>query len=146
MKARKTTSDNRIGIWMNHTNAYFVFRNEEGEYVLENIKSDAHRSRNTSGEDGRVSEIKNHNRDAEALKAFFKTLQKKLTGYNHILITGPTTARAEFLHHLQKVRSFTGKRIAEEKAATMTQRQLLSYMKKKLGKPMNIFREEEVIA
>lgn len=141
----KSNSENRIGIWMDHQLAHFVYRNGDGEFVTETIQAEPKRGRNASGKDESENENKKHNRINESLKAYYKSLQKKLNGFDHILIVGPTTAGAEFHHHLQKVRSFTGKRIAEEKAPIMTERQLVAFMKKKLGKPMDIFRDDEVI-
>lgn len=155
MSTKKTINDTRIGVWMDHHVAYLVHRNDEGEYVLDTMHSEIESRTRFKGEGtdktawGRKmtsdNESKKHNREIGLTKSYFKNLQKKLAGFNHILISGPTTAAAEFHHHLQKARSFTGKLITEIKAPVMTQRQLMVFMKKNLGKPMDIYREEEVV-
>lgn len=144
MSTTKVKQDKRAGVWMDHQFAHVVYRNDDGEYVVDSLETGFIPWGEIKSRDRDHETRKNH-REIEGVKAFYKKLQKKLMGYNHILITGPTTARTEFIHHLQKARSFTGKRIAEEKVNAMTERQLIAYMKKKLGKPMDIFREEEIV-
>lgn len=155
MATRKTENDSRVGVWMDHHVAHLVHRNDEGEYISETITSDVDSRSRFKGEGtdkttwGRKmmsdNESKKNNREIKLMKAYFNKLQKKLSGFNHILISGPTTASAELHHHLEKARSFGGKRITHKKAPVMTPRQLMVYMKKNLGKPMDIFREEEVV-
>lgn len=146
MKKTKSIAEKRIGIWMDHHTAHLVHQDEQGDYRIDSVESghdDVHP--NTGKRGFRESEGTRNGRQQEALKVYYKSLQAKLKDFNHILICGPTTARTEFHHMLSKEKSFGGKRIAEMTATTMTDRQLIAYMKKNLGKPMDIFREEEVI-
>lgn len=155
MATRKIENDARVGVWMDHHVAHIVHRNGDGELITETINSDVESRNRFKGEGtdktswGRKmtsdNESKKNNREIKLMKAFYNRLQKKLTSFDHIFISGSTTAATEFHHHLQKARSFAGKRIAEAKAPAMTERQLLAYMKKNLGKPMDIFRKEEVV-
>lgn len=155
MATRKTENDSRIGVWMDHHVAYLIHRTDDGEFATETVNSESESRTRFKGEGtdktawGRKmmsdNESKKNNREIKATKAYYNKLQKKLSAYNHILITGPTTAAAEMHHHLEKARSFAGKRITHKKAPAMTPRQLMVFMKKNLGKPMDIYREEEVI-
>lgn len=155
MATRKIENDSRIGVWMDHHVAHLIYRNDAGDFISETINSDVESRTRFKGEGtdkttwGRKmmsdNESKKNNREIKLMKAFYNKLQKKLSGFTHIFISGPTTAAAEMHHHLLKARSFAGKRISHKKAPVMTPKQMMVYMKKNLGKPMDILREEEVV-
>jgi stalled ribosome rescue protein Dom34 len=145
MKTSNINTEERAGVWMDHHIAHVVYRNDDGNYAITTIEPDEAKHHSPSKKKTTASE---HNRNAkqqQELKGFFKTLQTEIKGFDHILLCGPTTAKSEFHHHLKTARGFSGKRISEMSADTMTDRQLLAFMKKNLGKPMDIFREEEVM-
>lgn len=155
MNPKKKENDTRVGIWLDHHVAHIVHRNSEGVFVKESLTSDLISRPRFRGEEtdktqwGRSmvsdNESKRNNRAKGLTRSFYKELEKKLSAYNHILISGPTTAASELHHHLQNVKSFKGKSITEDKSPEMTTRQLMAYMKKQLGKPMDIFRQDEII-
>lgn len=144
MKKNKTQHDIRAGVWMDHHIAYIISHDDNGEYIIHKIESEA--DKHIPAKNNKLkSEARKHGRENDFLKKFYKEIQKNLKDFDHILLTGPTTASVEFHHYLSDVSSFTGKRIAEEKSPKMTKRQMIAFMKKKLGKPMDIFRQDEVV-
>ena len=145
MKTTINRTEERAGIWMDHHVAHIVSRNADGNYFISTIEP-AERASDTLSKQKPVSEHVRNARERESLKAFYKALQNQVRKFDHILLTGSTTAKSEFHHLLKKSRSFAGKRVAEMNAPAMTDRQLLAFMKKNLGKPMDIFREEEVVS
>jgi stalled ribosome rescue protein Dom34 len=145
MKKTFNKTEERAGVWMDHHVAHIVSLGADGNYSISTIDTEETANHSASKKKAPVSEHLRNAKEQEALKAFYKTIQGKLRQFDHILLSGPTTAKSEFHHLLKKSRSFTGKRIAEMSAQAMTDRQLLAFMKKNLGKPMDIFREEEVV-
>lgn len=145
MKTAKTKTEERAGVWMNHHVAHIVSRDTAGNYSISTIEPEEGANHSPAKKKTTASEHTRNAKEQQVLKAFYKTVQNELKPFDHILLTGPTTAKSEFHHLLKKSRSFTGKRIAETSAPVMTDRQLLAFMKKNLGKPMDIFREEEVL-
>ena len=145
MKTTKNKTEERAGVWMNHHVAHIVSRNAAGDYSISTIDPEETANHSPSKKKATVSEHARHAKEQQALKAFYKTVQSKIMHFDHILLSGPTTAKSELHHLLKKSRAFTGKRIAEVNAPVMTDRQLIAFMKKNLGKPMDIFREEEVV-
>lgn len=145
MKARKNKTEERAGVWMDHQIAHIVTRNADGDFTISTIDPEEIRTTSADSKQPPVCEHLRHGRQKNELKAFYKTLQSALKKFDHILLCGPTTAKSEFHHQLKSVRAFAGKRIAEMSAPQMTDRQMLAFMKKNLGKPMDIFREEEVV-
>lgn len=145
MKTIKNTTEARAGIWMDHHIAHIVTRDMAGNYSISTIDPEKEANHSPSKKKATISEHIRNAKEREALKSFYKMVQSEIRPFDHILLSGPTTAKSEFHHLLKKSRTFTGKRIAEVNAPAMTDRQLLAFMKKNLGKPMNIFREEEVV-
>lgn len=143
----KTTNkqDERAGVWMNHHVAHIVSRDNNGNFSITTIDPEELKTTSANSKKTTASEHVRNGKEKQELKSFFKALQNAVKGFDHLLLCGPTTAKSEFHHQLKSVRTFSGKRISEMNAAPMTDRQLLAFMKKNLGKPMDIFREEEVV-
>lgn len=145
MKTTKIKTEVRAGVWMDHHAAHIVSCDTSGNYSISTIEPEKSANHSPSKKKSTVSEHARHTKEQHVLKSFYKAVQNEIKQFDHILLSGPTTAKSEFHHLLKKSRPFAGKRIAEISAPVMTDRQLLAFMKKNLGKPMNIFREEEVI-
>ncbi len=145
MATKKNKTEERAGVWMDHHIAHIVSRDTAGNYSISTIEPDDAATHTPSKSKSTANENARHKKEQHSLKSFYKALQSEIQQFDHILLSGPTTAKTELHHLLKKSRSFTGKRIAEVSAPTMTDRQLIAFMKKNLDKPMNIFREEEVV-
>lgn len=145
MKTTKNKTEERAGVWMNHHVAHIVSRDTAGNYSISTIEPEEATNHSPAKKKTTASEHTRHAKEQQVLKSFYKTIQSEIKQFDHILLSGPTTAKSELHHMLKKSRTFTGKRISELNAPVLTDRQLLAFMKKNLGKPMNIFREEEVV-
>lgn len=145
MKTAINQNEQRAGVWMNHHLAHIVSRDAAGNYSIATIEPVDTSVRSSSKKKVSASEHARHSKEQQEQKTFFKTLHNSIKPFNHLLLCGPTTAKSEFLHYLKTCPSFAGKRVTEMSADIMTDRQLLAFMKKNLGKPMDIFREEEVL-
>ena len=83
---------NFIGIWMDHSIANLM------EFTIDPIETKTIESPFThqEKEDGLVkSESLMHNKEQHEQKAFYKHLEKIISGYTEVILFGPTDAKVE---------------------------------------------------
>jgi stalled ribosome rescue protein Dom34 len=66
------------------------------------------------------SEIEMHNKEQDRQRAYFKKIAALASDYNEIVLFGPTTAKTELLHFLQKDNSFVKIKTEAENTAKMS--------------------------
>ncbi|CAN5195951.1 hypothetical protein BH09BAC5_BH09BAC5_17860 [soil metagenome] len=130
---------NSIALWMDHSHAFLIFRNEKGIYNIEEKES---QQLIRVREDGQTSDVtafgKNtfsnnefgkHNKKTKQITDFYHDLTKSVVNYDEILLFGPTTAKDEFFNLLMDNKSFDGKKIDIESTDKMTKPQMKAYVK-----------------
>lgn len=94
------------GIWVDHSHAFIVTSNTEGDMVIEEIKSSVESKHKTGIEDGEhhtladdnVNEKRRHNE----MKGFCEDIVSHIKDANEIAIFGPSTAKHELKNHMEK--------------------------------------------
>ncbi len=66
------------------------------------------------------SEIEMHHKEQDRQRAYLKKIAALASDYNEIILFGPTTAKTELLHFLQKDNSFVKIKIEAENTAKMS--------------------------
>lgn len=120
MKNTKT-----LGIWMDHSEAQFIdLQSKERSYKLE---SDF--TFETKTEALTRSENLMHNKRQQLQEQFYNKIGQAVLAYNHILLFGPTNAKAELYNHLEKDLHFKDKKIVIESTDNMSDNQRVAYVK-----------------
>lgn len=110
----------KIGVWLDHSKAYLLEPNQTANDI-KTIESTQIGNYREAGESSNVTSFGsssgkgyhasnneyNTNRIEEGeLKSFYGKLQDQLEGYDEIILMGPTTAKKELLHLMEKNKKF----------------------------------------
>ena len=132
----KKTNTKKIGLWLDHKSATLVnFINEEP--VTIKIESDLAQTRHSTGgsrealpyaydgggAEGKIMEKRNHD-----LNKYYNKIIKAIGSAGWVYIFGPTHARDELLHKIQKAK--VKATLDVEPADKLTQRQIVAQVKK----------------
>jgi len=139
---KKDNNIRRIGVWLDHSKAYFIDP-QNGDNKIETIHSDLDTRVRHAGEDAdgtllggyrsSNNEHHKHNREENALSKYYENLEKRLSGYEEILLFGPGSARSE-LHNLMKTdKQFSDKKIDVESCDQLTENQLKAKVRNHFG-------------
>lgn len=131
----------RIGIWLDHSKAYFI-RYDSGESNLIEIVDSPHqrikREKGEARDDTRFTsnplhvsnnENRKHNVLQNELKQYYKILEPKTVIYDEILLFGPTLAKEEFYNIISELKAFKNKSIIVQSSDKMTENQKLAYVR-----------------
>ncbi|WP_293872320.1 hypothetical protein [Flavobacterium sp.] len=104
-------SANKLGIWMDHANAYIIkFGSEDSS--TKSISSDF--SADDKKQTLQRSENEMHNKEQQKQGTFYKNLSLIIKDFDEVLLFGPTEAKSE-LHNLLKANHQFDKIIIEVK-------------------------------
>ncbi len=110
----------QLGIYLDHAAANlidFTNNDKETETVISEFDiQDKH-------ETLQRSENEMHHKEQDKQRAYFKKIATLAIGYNELVLFGPTTAKTELLHFLQKDNSFDKIEIETEDTAKMNLQQ-----------------------
>lgn len=106
----------QLGIYLDHASANlidFTDTNKENQTIISEFDiQDKH-------ETLQRSESEMHHKEQDKQRAYFKKIATLAIGYNELILFGPTTAKTELLHFLQKDNSFGKIKIDTENTAKM---------------------------
>ncbi len=120
MEAKKT-----IGIWMDHSSANFIDLNKENNdhSILSKFTFDA------KEEALNKSESVMQNKEQQMHESFYKEISDEILRYDHVLLFGPTNAKAELNNYLNKDLHFKDKKIDIEPADKMSANEKISFVR-----------------
>ncbi|AEA45175.1 hypothetical protein [Fluviicola taffensis] len=114
-----------IGIWMDHSSANLIDLNNENKN--RSIQSDfSFREREEVLKKG---EKHMHNKEKHMHQVYYKEIANAIWNYNHILLFGPTDAKAELHHYLLKDSHFKNIQIDIASSDKMTDNQKEAFVK-----------------
>jgi hypothetical protein len=120
----KTTK--QIGIWMDHSNAFFI------ELSGDSVKNSSITSEFTH-EDMEQSLRKNenlmHNKEQQKQSAYFNRIADVIKTYNEVLLFGPTDAKSELLNLLKADHLFEKIKMEVKQTDKMTGFQMHTFVK-----------------
>lgn len=106
----------QLGIYLDHASANlidFTDTDKENQTIISEFDiQDKH-------ETLQRSESEMHHKEQDKQRAYFKKIATLAIGYNELILFGPTTAKTELLHFLQKDDSFGKIKIDTENTAKM---------------------------
>lgn len=106
----------QLGIYLDHASANlidFTDTNKENQTIISEFDiQDKH-------ETLQRSESEMHHKEQDKQRTYFKKIATLAIGYNELILFGPTTAKTELLHFLQKDNSFGKIKIDTENTAKM---------------------------
>lgn len=119
-------SQKNIGIWMDHSNANLIDLNskEDSHSIVSKFKL------NTKEEALKRSENIMHNKEQQMTEAYYKKIASELINYDHLLLFGPTNAKAELHNLLNKDLHFKDVKIDVESTDKMTDNEKVAFVKK----------------
>jgi hypothetical protein len=120
------TTQNKLGIWMDHSNAQLIVFTAENS---ETISLDStHSLDDKSGSNGR-SEHMMHNKENQDQYAFYSKLGDVIKDFDEVLLFGPTNAKVELYNILKSDQKFTKTKIELQQADKMTDNQQHAFVK-----------------
>ncbi|MGL2962783.1 hypothetical protein ACSVH2_03050 [Flavobacterium sp. RSB2_4_14] len=121
MKATK-----RLGIWMDHSVARLMEYTTE-EYKVKTIDSNANHLDNQDGL--QHSESLLHNKEAQAIKAFYKSLITAVKDYDEVVLFGPTNAKTELYNLIREEHKYDKIKIETKPANKMSYEEQHAFIK-----------------
>ena len=114
-----------IGIWMDYSNAELIDLNHQVD--KKSIESDF--TYDTEKETLSRSESIMHNKEQQMNEAYYKELSDVIVNYEHVLLFGPTNAKAELHNYLNKDLHFKDIQIDVAAADKMTDNEKQAFVK-----------------
>jgi hypothetical protein len=120
MKAAK-----KLGIWMDHTKAHIMVlkKNSITSSTIESLSLQG--PKQDFGED----ESLKHNTEQDQLSDYFKRISAVITGYQEVLLFGPTHAKTELYNVLKDDSHFNDIKIEVEATDNLTENQMQACVK-----------------
>ena len=117
-------TNNYLGIWMDYSSANLIDANRNDEILESGIshemKDEAHRK----------GENQLHQKEQQLLKDYFKEIASRLGDYDQVLLFGPTHAKTELQHFLEKEKAGEQVKVFVETTDKMTANQKNAFVKK----------------
>ena len=120
------SSEDRIGIWMDHSNAHVIELNKE-PYATRVISSNF--SHDDKEEALSRSEQLMHNKRQQQRSAYYSELSDVIANYREVVIFGPTDAKTELFNTLQNDLRSANIKIEVQAADKMTENQKIAFVK-----------------
>jgi ADP-heptose:LPS heptosyltransferase len=115
-----------LGIWMDHSNAHLM------EFTTDPIETNTITSKFTHQEKEQSlgkSENLMHNKEQHQQSDYYKELGEVIKGYEHVVLFGPTDAKAELLNALRADHRFEKIKIEVKQADKMTDNQQHAFVR-----------------
>jgi hypothetical protein len=118
-------TEKRLGIWMDHANAYLMEPTDP--CVTKIITSlSTHEEQDKTLQKG---ESTMHNKEQQQQAEYYKAIGECIKGYDHVLLFGPTNAKIELSNRLTDQVSFSKIDIVVKPADKMTENQKHAFVK-----------------
>lgn len=120
------TTDKKLGIWMDHSNAHlieFTTNSNETKSVEATFSNDAKEY------DSNSNEKQINNREQQHQSAYYKKLGDVIKNYEDVILFGPTDAKAELFNILKADNNFSKIKIEVEQADKMSENQQHAFVK-----------------
>jgi stalled ribosome rescue protein Dom34 len=123
-KCMHMTSVKRLGVWMDHANAYLIeFTNDTIEtFTIESASAE-------HGQHVNGSEKTEHHRQQQADTAYYKQLAAVIAQFEEVLLFGPTNAKVELQHFLKENHQYDHIKIALQQTDKMTGNQQHAFVR-----------------
>lgn len=118
-------SDKKIGIWMDHSQAFFIRYYADGNRTKVKTIVNPHHAEARGNSQG---EKMMHNKEQQDQKTYYKNLADQMSGYDAILLFGPTEAKVELFNMLRADHHFDQKEIHVQQADKMTDNQQQAFV------------------
>ncbi|WP_317898077.1 hypothetical protein [Aurantibacillus circumpalustris] len=115
-----------LGIWMDHSTADLIDMDTENSSSSITSKF----TNNTKVEAMHKSENLMHNKEQQMQEAFYKKIADEILKYDHVLLFGPTNAKAELHNYLNEDLHFKDKRIDIESTDKMLDHEKKAFVKR----------------
>lgn len=115
---------NELGIWMDHSKAYLIDLNSKQNHHSIHSKFTASTKEEALGR----SENLMHNKEQQMHEKYYKKIAAEILKYEHVLLFGPTNAKAELHNYLDKDLHFKDVIIDIEKADKMTDNEKYTFV------------------
>ncbi len=123
-------SANKLGIWMDHSEANLI--NLDAAQENQVIRSKF--SFSIKEEALQKGEKRMHNKEQQLNEAYYKEIANEILKYDHVLLFGPTNAKAELHNFLNKDLHFENVKVDVESADKMTENEKAAYVKAHFSK------------
>src|SRR5690242_12237829 len=139
---KKFSAIKSIGVWMDFAEAKLIFPGKPSSDIRKvsspikthvRIAGESSDGIRLGGYRSSNNEFTKHQINQNEVHSYFKQLAAELLPYDEILVFGPTPARKEFHHFLQKDKHFLGKRIISKPGDYLTENQLVEFVMKNLN-------------
>ena len=120
------TAEKRLGIWMDHSNAHLM------EFTTDPIKTNIIASQFTHEEKEHSlnkSENLMHNKEQHQQAEYYKKLGEVIRNYDHVILFGPTNAKAELYNTLKDDHRCAKIKIEMQNADKMTEKEQHAFVK-----------------
>jgi len=127
--------DRKIGLWIDHKQAYLIwYKDEKVEVIPSHIEPPAHYSGGTQlgGKYNQKTDTELHHNDRFRLQLskYYQQVISALKDANSIFIMGPGVAKIEFEKAIKKHKSMYKRLLKIETADKMTKNQMIAYVRK----------------
>ena len=129
------TTEKKLAIWMDHASAHAI------EYPGDESITGTFQSEFTQTEKKESlekSEHSMHNKEQHQQSAYFKELGKLISGYDFVLLFGPTNAKSELLNFLRADHRFDHIKIMIRSADKMDLHEQQKFVRKYFTEPVNL--------
>lgn len=121
---------NKLGIWMDHSEANLINLNVDNKNHIIQSKF----AFSTKEEALQKGEKHMHNKEQQQQEAYYKEIANEILKYDHVLLFGPTNAKAELHNYLNKDLHFERVKVDVESADNMTDNEKAAFVKAHFSK------------
>lgn len=115
----------KLGIWLDHSEANLIdLTTKQNNHTI-----NSEFTYDTKEEALSRSESIMHNKEHQMHEAYYKKIGEEILKYNHVLLFGPTNAKAELHNYLNKDLHFKDIKIVNESADKMTDNEKVAFVK-----------------
>jgi len=120
------TKKNKLGIWMDHSNAYLMDYNSD-LITTSYIVSGKNHNENEEKWDGHEKHV--HTKEQHQQSSFYKKISDKILNYQEVILFGPTDARNELKNLIDKDHHYEGIKIEVLSSDKMTEPQMHDFIR-----------------
>ena len=122
----KMKTKKQIGIWMDHSNAFFI---ELSGDLIKNSSIASEFTHEDKEKSFRKNESLMHNKEQQKQSAYFSRIADVIKNYNEVLLFGPTDAKSELLNQLKTDHLFENIKMEVKQTDKMTGYQMHDFIK-----------------
>ncbi len=125
LKTKQMKNVKQIGIWMDHSNAFFMEQPDENTIHRMIASKFTHQEKESS-----LSKNENlmHNKEQQLQSSYFNKIADIIKNYQEVLLFGPTDAKSELLNLLKKDHLFDAIKFQVKQSDKMTEKQMNEFV------------------